>query len=101
MSKSLQVLIRDSDTRLLWSSETGKYQARDAVMQTDGNFVIYDHDATPVWSSATERNFGAFLALQNDGNMVKISFASSKIIFAVNNYLAALHYIKLAHFAIQ
>lgn len=41
----------------------------DAIMQGDGNFVIY-RGTTPLWWTGTQGNPGAFLAMQTDGNLV-------------------------------
>jgi len=41
-----------------------------AVMQGDGNFVIYDSGGTPLAWTATEGNPGAYLTVQPDGNVV-------------------------------
>jgi hypothetical protein len=40
-----------------------------AVMQTDGNFVVYN-GAGHVWDSGTQGNPGAHLEMQGDGNLV-------------------------------
>ena len=41
-----------------------------AVMQADGNFVIYGLNGA-VWNTGTDGNWGgSFLALQDDGNLV-------------------------------
>lgn len=54
----------------LWSSGTAGQSSAVAIMQQDGNFVIYDSAGVPIWSSGTANNPGAYLAVQNDGNMV-------------------------------
>jgi hypothetical protein len=42
-----------------------------AVMQGDGNFVLYNYSLTnAVWSTSTYGNYDAWLNLQDDGNMV-------------------------------
>ena len=44
-----------------------------AIMQCDGNFVVYnrkDGKDTPIWDTKSAGNGGAFLALQQDGNLV-------------------------------
>jgi hypothetical protein len=41
-----------------------------AVMQTDGNFVLYDTHGHSLWSSGTSGHAGADLAVQEDGNLV-------------------------------
>lgn len=40
-----------------------------AVMQGDGNFVIYRFGGA-IWHTRTNGNSGARLVLQNDGNLV-------------------------------
>ena len=57
-----------------------------AVMQADGNFVIYDQGGKALWASGTcckPSHPGAYLALQNDGNVV-IYDASNSPIWATN-----------------
>ena len=44
-----------------------------AVMQGDGNFVVYNSGGGPVWWSGTDGNPGAYLAIQDDGNLVVYS----------------------------
>lgn len=49
--------------------------AYSAIMQKDGNFVIYEGSpqtsATPIWATGTQRQVGTyFAAMQNDGNFV-------------------------------
>lgn len=41
-----------------------------AVMQPDGNFVIYTGDRTPVFASRTTRFPGSYAVFQGDGNFV-------------------------------
>ncbi len=43
-----------------------------AVMQGDGNFVVYGQGG-PIWSTGTFNHPGAFLTLQSDGNVVVYS----------------------------
>jgi len=54
----------------LWSTGTWGTSGNTAVMQTDGNFVLYDSTNGALWSSGTWNNSGAYLAVQNDGNVV-------------------------------
>jgi len=52
-----------------WSTGTNDQIVTQAVMQGDGNFVVYGpHGA--LWNSGTHGNPGAWLVLQNDGNLV-------------------------------
>lgn len=52
----------------LWANGGQGAGAR-AVMQADGNLVIYDDQPDP-WNSRTSPFLGAELALQDDGNLV-------------------------------
>jgi hypothetical protein len=49
----------------LWWEHTPGY----AIMQGDGNFVVYDSEGVPVFNTGTFVP-GSFLAVQNDGNLV-------------------------------
>ena len=40
-----------------------------AIMQDDGNFVLYNKDSKPIWTSNTNGNPEAFLAVQDDCNV--------------------------------
>lgn len=57
-------------TTPLWQTLTSGKNGYVAVMQGDGNFVLYRRDAVPLFGSATSGHPGAHLALQNDGNLV-------------------------------
>jgi hypothetical protein len=59
-----------SPDNALWSSGTAGSDAQLAIMQGDGNFVIYDSNHNPLWATGTNGNPGAYLAIQNDGNLV-------------------------------
>jgi hypothetical protein len=63
----------------LWASGTNGYYVTQAIMQADGNFVIYADlqeslgsppGPGPVWASNTAGNPGSSLYVQNDGNVV-------------------------------
>jgi hypothetical protein len=43
-----------------------------AIMQEDGNFVLYDSNNNPVWASNTGDNPGAILRMRDDGNLVVV-----------------------------
>jgi hypothetical protein len=63
------------------SSKNRKYFA---IMQNDGNFVVYKLEKgskTAVWSTHTGGNKSAYLKMQADGNMVVYN-ASSKALFS-------------------
>ena len=52
-----------------WSTGTAGSGATDVIMQDDGNLVIYA-PGKPVWSSGTALTGGQSLVMQNDGNLV-------------------------------
>jgi hypothetical protein len=58
------------DNRATWSSRTNGQAVSKAVMQTDGNFVIYGPDANALWATNTSSINTAILTLQDDGNLV-------------------------------
>lgn len=55
----------------------------EAVMQGDGNFVVYFSGSDPVWGSGTERGVGGWAAMQGDGNFVIYNWADRPV-FATN-----------------
>ncbi|MDI3292101.1 matrixin family metalloprotease [Polyangium sp. 15x6] len=56
----------------LWASGTNGKGGDRAIMQEDGNLVIYKSSGQPVWATGTagSSNYYANLAVQNDGNVV-------------------------------
>ena len=68
------VLCKTSDPKTsLWSSGTKGKASFKAIVQRDGNFVIYDASTTALWSTGVEKSgsrIDAWLMLQNDGNLV-------------------------------
>lgn len=54
-------------------SDNGKYYA---VMQSDGNFVMYRTDGVVRFATY---QFGSFLAMQTDGNLVEYNSASQPL----------------------
>ncbi|MEU9476159.1 hypothetical protein AB0D93_10520, partial [Streptomyces sp. NPDC048191] len=57
----------------IWSSRTNGHPGAYAVMQQDGNFVIYDANNRFLWNTntaGTPDNAGAWAVLQDDGNFV-------------------------------
>lgn len=53
-----------------WSSQTMGENAWYAVMQEDGDFVLYDLEGVALWQSNTDGKPGSFLQLQDDGSLV-------------------------------
>lgn len=63
------VLYRLSDHKALWASGTNGKAASKAIMQQDGNFVIYGYP-NAIWASNTNGKPNSTLIVQNDGNVV-------------------------------
>jgi pseudomonalisin len=61
---------RQPTVSVVWSSGTQGHPGTYAVMQTDGNFVLYNPSGKAVWTSWTQGHPNAYLALQDDGNAV-------------------------------
>ena len=64
------VLYKMSTGRAIWESNTPNQGGVKAVMQYDGNFVVYSVNNNPRWSSGTGGKPTNFLQLQDDGNLV-------------------------------
>lgn len=68
------VLYRDNHLPALWASGTDGQTATLAVMQSDGNFVLYGVSGRvaggAIWASGTDGKGGISITLQNDGNLV-------------------------------
>jgi hypothetical protein len=61
----------DEQTRTrLWTANTAGTAPGQALLQTDGNFVVVDAAGVVRWSSGTPGNLNAYLAVQDDGNLV-------------------------------
>lgn len=56
--------------RAIWSAFTQNQAASIAIMQDDGNFVVYDSFQNPLFNTGTNGNPGAFIIIQDDGNLV-------------------------------
>ena len=54
----------------LWQTHTDGTSPGRAVMQLDGNLVVYDGSGTPLWASGTAGYARAYLSVQDDGNVV-------------------------------
>lgn len=63
-------LVLSNAAGVLWSSPTARSAASNAIMQGDGNLVLYDANGTPIWHTQTFGSAGATLRLQDDGNLV-------------------------------
>ena len=59
-----------SDVVQLWHSGTSGHPGARAVLQADGNFVIYSPSNAVLWSTGTAGHPGARLVVQSDANVV-------------------------------
>lgn len=64
----------------IWQSKTAGHAGARAVLQADGNFVIYSASNAVLWASNTAGHPGSTLAIQNDGNVVL--YHSSRALWA-------------------
>ncbi|MEW2255310.1 hypothetical protein [Streptomyces sp. NPDC047869] len=63
------ILVGD-DRQLLWETGTAGHPGARAIMQDDGNLVVYSADGGVLWASGTEGHPGARLEVQSDANVV-------------------------------
>ena len=78
------VLYQNSRRRPLWATGTDGTAVERAIMQTDGNFVMYRHNGSPVWASNTDGKDGSRLIVQNDGNVVIYTPIRNRPVWATN-----------------
>ncbi len=71
-------LVEYGGTSVVWASATNPSGAR-AVMQDDGNFVIYDSSDSALWASDTSGNPGAYLSLRDTGELSVVSATGSRL----------------------
>lgn len=64
------VLYRSGTSQAPWSSATTGRGGVRAIMQSDGNFVIYDGANRAVWSSNTAGRPGSYASVENTGKFV-------------------------------
>lgn len=72
-------LVEYSQFKALWASNTAGQTVQDAVMQGDGNLVIYTPSGTPIWASGTSGHPGSHLVLQGDANAVIYTTSGSPV----------------------
>lgn len=63
--------------KLAWETGVLGRIADRAIMQTDGNLVVYDSSNRALWNSVTDGNPGAHLAMQTDGNVAILGLAGA------------------------
>lgn len=76
-------LVLYKDGHAAWQGVGSWPSGASAVMQSDGNFVVYDGSGHPLWATGTWGHPGAYLAVQDDGNLV-VYAASGGPLWATN-----------------
>jgi len=66
-------LVLYNNGRALWATGTDGNPGAWAVMQSDGNFVVYSSQNRALWATGTDGNPGAWAVMQSDGNFVVYS----------------------------
>ncbi len=74
-----------ADHAAIWNSKTAGKGGVKAVMQTDGNFVIYNTNGKALWNTGTQGHPGSKLSLQGDGNLVIYGPSGKKFLQALWN----------------
>src|SRR6185437_13947006 len=64
-------------TRPLWSSRSSGHPGSRLTFQTDGNVVIRSAQGAATWSSGTQGRHPSTLTIQSDGNLVIRSGATA------------------------
>jgi hypothetical protein len=64
------VVARIADGFGVWASHTNGLAVSEAIMQSDGNFVLKDYAGRGVWATGTNGQVGCSLIVQDDGNLV-------------------------------
>jgi hypothetical protein len=72
--------------RAIWSTKTSGKKASFAVLQSDGNFVLYTAADKPLWQSHTAKTAGSRVQMQNDGNLVIYSATDKATWASHSNY---------------
>ena len=82
------LVLTDAVGTILWSTGTSGQGVVQALMQTDGNFVLYNQvqptnqpgsPSDAVWSTGTHGNSGAYLSLANNGTLAILSSTGSTL----------------------
>jgi hypothetical protein len=76
------IIYRMSSKKVIWSSKTQGRGVVKAVMQYDGNFVLYTEKNEARWHTGTDIKPTNHLLLQDDGNLVVYSMGSPTSMWA-------------------
>lgn len=68
----------------IWATGTHGIAVERAVMQGDGNFVLYQYSGRPVWASGTHGRDGSRIVMQDDGNLVIYTPVMNRPVWASN-----------------
>ena len=71
-------LVEHQGATVVWSSGTSSPGSH-ALMQGDGNLVVYSSASQPLWASSTSGNPGAYLVLADDGELAVNSTAGGTL----------------------
>ncbi|MFF3920743.1 hypothetical protein ACFYZB_46640 [Streptomyces sp. NPDC001852] len=77
--------------QVVWSTGTSGNSGAYAVMQTDGQLVVYTSSGGPgkggaLWSGPTDSTPGAYATVQDDGNIVVYGRASTSALWSSGTY---------------
>ena len=73
----------------IWASGTSGNPGAYAVMQGDGNLVVYSSSGAGLWASGTSGHGGASVVMQDDGNLVV--YSSTGALWAGGSFNNALY----------
>jgi hypothetical protein len=62
-------LVEQMGSRLVWTSGTAALPGDQAVMETDGNLVLYSPTGQPLWQTGTPTNTGGSFWLKDNGQI--------------------------------
>jgi outer membrane protein assembly factor BamB len=73
--------------KAIFSTNTnlGRSRGDHAIVQADGNFVVYDQSGHPLWSTGTHGNPYAFLALNNAGALQILQADTGKVLWTASH----------------
>ena len=74
-------LVLYTGSSAIWATNTGGSNASPAVLQGDGNFVIYNAAGIARWATNTGGQGRSRLVLQNDGNVVLFRLSDNQAIW--------------------
>jgi hypothetical protein len=72
------VLTTDHGRKVRWDTQSGGNRGAAAVLQKDGNFVLYNSARQPIYASGTHGR-GHRLVLQDDGNLVLVDAGNAPL----------------------